>query len=150
VIAGCQALGMKQLYVQGRTLANLQALHRQFPHIHLLGPEQSVASVLSDTHLVINTTPLGMDPYPEASPLNQEELAPLPQDALVYDLVYNPEVTKLLTWSQERGLATQGGLEMLVYQGWKALQLWLHPAQEDPALLIVMEKALRQHLSAQT
>jgi shikimate dehydrogenase len=150
VIAGCQALGMKQLYVQGRTLANLQALHRQFPHIHLLGPEQSVASVLSDTHLVVNTTPLGMDPYPEASPLNQEELAPLPQDALVYDLVYNPEVTKLLTWSQERGLATQGGLEMLVYQGWKALQLWLHPAQEDPALLIVMEKALRQHLSAQT
>ncbi len=148
VIAGCQALGMRPIMVQGRTPENLKAIHRQFPEIQVLGPEQSVASILSQISLVVNTTPLGMDPRPEASPLTQEELALLPADALVYDLVYNPERTKLLTWSQEQGLATQGGLEMLVHQGWKALQLWLHPGEEDHALLMVMEKALRKHLGS--
>jgi shikimate dehydrogenase len=148
VIAGCLSLGMRQIMVQGRTLENLKAIQLQFPEIQISGPEQPVTSVLSHTSLVINTTPLGMDPRPEASPLTQEELALLPTDALVYDLVYNPEMTQLLTWSQERGLATQGGLEMLVHQGWKALQLWLHPGQEDYDLLVVMETALRQHLHA--
>ena len=148
VIAGCQSLGIRHITVQGRTLGNLKAIQVQFPEIHVLGPEQSVASVLSHTHLVVNSTPLGMDPRPEASPLTQEELALLPAAALVYDLVYNPERTQLLTWSQEQGLATQGGLEMLVHQGWKALQLWLHPGQEDYSLLVVMEKALRQHLGS--
>ncbi len=148
VIAGCQALGMRQISVQGRTPENLKAIQVQFPEIQLLGLEQSVASILSHTSLVVNTTPLGMDPLPEASPLTQEELALLPTDALIYDLVYNPEKTQLLTWSQEQGLATQGGLEMLVHQGWKALQLWLHPGQEDSSLLMVMETALRQHLGS--
>jgi shikimate dehydrogenase len=148
VIAGCQALGMRQIIVQGRTPENLKAIQGQFPEIQILGPEQSVASILSHTSLVVNTTPLGMDPRPEASPLTQEELALLPADALVYDLVYNPEKTQLLTWSQEQGLATQGGLEMLVHQGWKALHLWLYPGQEDSSLLLVMETALRQHLSS--
>jgi shikimate dehydrogenase len=148
VIAGCLSLGMRQITVQGRTLENLKAVQVQFPEIQILGPEQSLTSVLAHTSLVVNTTPLGMDPCPEASPLTQEELALLPNDALVYDLVYNPEMTQLLIWSQERGLATQGGLEMLVHQGWKALQLWLHPGQEDYDLLVVMETALRQHLHA--
>ena len=146
VIAGCQALGIRHISVQGRNADSLKAIQVQFPEIQILGPEQSMASVLVHTHLVVNTTPLGMDPHPKASPLKQEELALLPEDALVYDLVYNPEKTQLLTWSQEQGLATQGGLEMLVHQGWKALQLWLHPSQEDYSLLVVMEKALRQHL----
>jgi shikimate dehydrogenase len=148
VIAGCQALGIRHITVQGRTPENLKAIQVRFPEVRILGPEQSVASVLARTSLVVNTTPLGMDPHPAASPLTQKELALLPADALVYDLVYNPERTQLLTWSQEQGLATQGGLEMLVHQGWKALQLWLHPGQEDHSLLIVMEKALRQHLGS--
>jgi shikimate dehydrogenase len=148
VIAGCLSLGMRQITVQGRTLENLKAIQVQFPEIQILGPAQSVTAVLSHTSLVVNTTPLGMDPRPEASPLTEEELSLLPTDALVYDLVYNPEMTQLLTWSQERGLATQGGLEMLVHQGWKALQLWLHPGQEDYDLLVVMEKALRQHIGS--
>jgi shikimate dehydrogenase len=148
VIAGCQALGMCSITVQGRTLENLKATQVQFPEIQILGPEQPVTSALSHTSLVVNTTPLGMDPRPETSPLTQEELALLPTHALVYDLVYNPERTQLLAWSQDRGLATQGGLEMLVHQGWKALQLWLHPGQEDLSLLVVMEKALRQHLGS--
>jgi shikimate dehydrogenase len=148
VIAGCHALGIPSIAVQGRTPENLKAIQVQFPEIQILGPEQSVAPLLSKTSLVVNTTPLGMDPRPEASPLTQEELALLPVDALVYDLVYNPERTQLLTWSQERGLATQGGLEMLVHQGWKALQLWLHPGQEDSSVLAVMETALRQHLGS--
>jgi shikimate dehydrogenase len=148
VIAGCQALGIRQITVQGRTPENLKAIQVQFPEIQVLGPEQSVAPLLSHTALVVNTTPLGMDPRPEASPLTQGELALLPTDALVYDLVYNPERTQLLTWSQGRGLATQEGLEMLVHQGWKALQLWLHPGREDSSLLGVMEAALREHLGS--
>ncbi len=51
------------------------------------------------------------------------DLARLPDDAIVYDLVYDPLATPLIEAAEQRGLATIDGLEMLVGQAAVAFEL---------------------------
>jgi shikimate dehydrogenase len=77
---------------------------------------------LPQMQLVVNATSVGMAPHAEQSPLP----APLrlASDAVVFDLVYNPPVTRLLREAQARGARRIGGLEMLIHQGARAFELW--------------------------
>lgn len=70
------------------------------------------ASLPSDAVLLVNSSPLGMT----GQPMLELDLAPLPPDALVYDIVYAPLETRLLAAARARGLATIDGLEMLIGQ----------------------------------
>ncbi len=72
--------------------------------------------------LIVNTTPLGMTPHPEASPWPDD--LPLPPGAFVYDLVYNPRETTFMRQAQAAGLPAANGLGMLVHQGARAFELW--------------------------
>jgi shikimate dehydrogenase len=56
----------------------------------------------------------------------------------IYDLVYNPPLTKLLKTAQERGMHCASGLRMLLYQGAFAFEIWT--GKEAP--LQIMEEAL--------
>jgi shikimate dehydrogenase len=69
--------------------------------------------------LLVNTTTLGMMGQP---PLDLD-LTPLPDDALVYDIVYAPLETPLLAAAHARGLETVDGLEMLVGQAALAFEI---------------------------
>jgi shikimate dehydrogenase len=73
--------------------------------------------------LVVNCTSLGMrySPAEGRSPLQSESI---PKGALVYDLVYNPKETPLLTEAKKAGARTLGGLSMLIYQGAASFELW--------------------------
>lgn len=62
--------------------------------------------------LVVNATSLGMT----GQPALDLDLSALPQDAVVYDIVYAPLETGLLAAARARGLATIDGLEMLIGQ----------------------------------
>lgn len=73
---------------------------------------------------IINTTPAGMNPRIEDTPLPQVLLKNLSSKARVYDLIYNPLETKLLQDAREIGLNTKGGIGMLVYQGIRSFELW--------------------------
>jgi len=70
--------------------------------------------------LVVNTSTLGMVGQPELA----IDLSPLPDDALVYDVVYAPVETALLAQADARGLETVDGLEMLVGQAAIAFELF--------------------------
>jgi shikimate dehydrogenase len=72
--------------------------------------------------LIINTTPLGMFPRTEMSPW--PENLRFPAEAMVYDLVYNPSETRLLSQAKQAGCDTANGLGMLVHQGAEAFRLW--------------------------
>ncbi len=67
----------------------------------------------------------------------------LPARAIVSDIVYRPLRTPLLDAAAKRGLRTQGGLEMLLYQGAEAFTLWTG----RPAPIDVMRRALRRALA---
>jgi shikimate dehydrogenase len=83
----------------------------------------SSAETLADCHLIVHCTTIGMKDSPQEgqSPLSQEII---PSGALVYDVVYNPSPTPLLTLAVEAGARVLGGLPMLVYQGAGSFKLW--------------------------
>jgi shikimate dehydrogenase len=72
--------------------------------------------------ILVNTTPIGMHPKTNHSPLGEK--MKLPSSLLVYDLVYNPSETKLLATAKAAGCKTCSGLGMLVRQGALAFTLW--------------------------
>ncbi|MFZ2340961.1 MAG: shikimate dehydrogenase [Bacteroidales bacterium] len=72
--------------------------------------------------LIVNTTPLGMYPLTEGSPdINYDFLGP---DHILFDLVYNPEITTFLRKGQERGCTVLSGLKMLHSQAEKSWEIW--------------------------
>ena len=83
--------------------------------------------------VLVNATQLGMVGQ---LPLTLD-LAPLPEDAVVYDIVYAPLRTSLLRAAEARGLATVDGLEMLIGQAALAFELFFGaapPRQHDVEL----------------
>ena len=97
---------------------------------------------MSGFSIVVNTTPLGMSgKNEEISPLSTESITTLPEDALVYDIVYKPQKTKLLEYAEKRNLKTLNGFEMLVLQGAKSFELWI--GQKPP--IKTMREALARH-----
>ncbi len=72
--------------------------------------------------LVINATPVGMYPDVDCSPI-QDPSAFHPR-LVVYDSIYNPKETKLMRLVRSRGAKSFNGLDMLVYQGAKSLEIW--------------------------
>lgn len=90
----------------------------------LEAPREAADASLGSVDLVINTTPLGMEPHAEASPLSREQVALLPTHAAVLDLVYRPTSTRLMQLAAGRGLLTRNGLPMLVAQAQAAFERW--------------------------
>jgi 3-dehydroquinate dehydratase / shikimate dehydrogenase len=70
--------------------------------------------------LLVNCTPVGMEPRPEETPVPAAHLT----GRCVYDLVYNPPVTRLLREATRAGCQTIGGLEMLVAQAQEQFHWW--------------------------
>ena len=67
-------------------------------------------------------TPVGMFPAITGCPV---DLARFPNLACVFDAVYNPLRTTLVSKARERGIAAGGGLYMLVAQAFRAVELFL-------------------------
>jgi shikimate dehydrogenase len=86
----------------------------------LKGEVKALDTALPSAALLVNTSPLGMTGQP---PL-EIDLSPLPEDAVVYDIVYAPLVTNLLEAAQARDLDTVDGLEMLIGQAALAFELF--------------------------
>ena len=76
---------------------------------------------LQNYDIIINTTPLGMHPRLDFSPLSSEQLF---SHQLVYDIIYNPLETKLLKLAKEKKCQTLNGLGMFLGQASLQLQLW--------------------------
>lgn len=78
--------------------------------------------MLKACKMIVNCTPLGTSPNLEEAPSIPFEF--ITSDHFVVDLIYNPEQTKLLRESTERGAITLNGLSMLKEQALKAWDIW--------------------------
>jgi shikimate dehydrogenase len=99
----------------------------------LKGDVRAMDAALPPAALLVNTTSLGMVGQDAFTP----DLSPLPEDAVVYDIVYTPLVTPLLAAAQDRDLATVDGLDMLIGQGAIAFEIFFGtapPRDDDEAL----------------
>jgi shikimate dehydrogenase len=98
--------------------------------------ELAAGSLPTDVRLIVNTTPVGMQPNADASPWPAE--LPFPDAACLYDLVYAPRQTLLVQSALNAGLAAANGLGMLVEQAALAFEIWTG----QPADRVTMRAAL--------
>ena len=148
VVAGCIQLGLAEIHVVGRNLQKLQAFHQSwqnsaFADKFQVHEWQELPNLLHQANLLVNTTPIGMYPHVDESPLSSQEMGYLPGDAIVYDLIYIPKPTKFLHLAEKQGAIIIDGLEMLVQQGAAALKIWL---QQETVPVNEMRQALQNHL----
>lgn len=83
---------------------------------------QITRATLDEYKLIINTTPLGMSPNAQDCPEIPYEF--LSNKHLLYDLIYNPEVTEFMKRGSEHGATVKNGEEMLHLQAEKAWEIW--------------------------
>jgi shikimate dehydrogenase len=107
--------------IAARRLEQAQQLASQFEGVI---PTELNAQTFqpSNIQLIVNTTPLGMTPNVDQSPL-PENIA-LSKNAKIYDLVYNPRETKLVRDARAQGLSATTGLGMLIEQAALGFELW--------------------------
>ena len=79
--------------------------------------------MMSDRLLVIHATPLGTYPKTDTFPPIPYEY--ISDEHLLFDLVYNPEMTEFLKKGRERGAIVKNGLEMLQQQALKSYEIWI-------------------------
>lgn len=148
VVAGCAQLGCRQIQVVGRNYEKLQTFVTDWQNSRLV-PQLSVhlwealPDLLPDAALVVNTTPIGMHPHEQASPLTPAEVQQFSAGTIAYDLIYTPRPTLFLQQAAQQGAMPIDGLEMLVQQGAAALKLWLQ--QSVP--VDVMRQSLLDYLA---
>ncbi len=88
--------------------------------------------------LIVNATSLGLN-SDDPLPLPKEKL---PSAPLLYDMIYNPPATELMTLAKANGGHAANGLSMLVHQGARALEIW----SDHPVSAQTMARAARAAL----
>jgi len=98
-----------------------------------------VGSLEDAWDLLVNATPVGMDPNPDASAFPAERLR---SGATVLDAVYRPLETRLLRDARDAGCIAIDGLEWLVQQAVEQVRLWSGRSPDAAALRRAAEAAL--------
>jgi len=120
VLKGLIERGLAEIRVVNRTFGKAQGLADAFGSVVKPVAWAERESALAGCSLLVNTTSLGM----EGSPGLEIDLAALPTDAVVTDIVYVPLRTALLKAADARGLRTVDGLGMLLHQAVPGFARW--------------------------
>lgn len=148
VVVGLTELGITQIHVLGQHPGKLRIFKRSWENSPLqvnvqVHEWQFLSRLISQASLLVNTTPVGMHPKVNESPLSIEEMANLRSGVITYDLIYNPNPTQLLSQAIRMGAIPVSGVEMLVQQGVVALKMWL---QREAIPVDVMRQELCRQL----
>ncbi len=96
-------------------------------------------SVRDSLDIIINATPVGMEPDAESSVIPEPEIT---ESCVLMDIVYHPHETALIRSAKRRGCRVVYGADMLLYQGALQFELWTG----QKASLEVMKKALEEKI----
>jgi len=117
VLFALKQAGIKQVILLARNGLKATGLLTQ---LGLKGDIMPMDARLAEGALVVNTSPLGMVGQP---PL-EIDLGGLPNDTIIYDIVYTPVDTSLLQQARARDLQTVDGLDMFIGQAALAFELF--------------------------
>ena len=119
----------KKIYIINRTEQRAEALKNYFidkmkfnsiKTSELFPP--TLVDIFKNCSLVVNTTSVGMSPGSDDSITTLGDS--FTKGQIVFDLVYNPPKTKLLSLAESKGAIILDGIKMLVHQGAKSFELW--------------------------
>ena len=136
VIAGLLERDVRRILVANRTAGRGRELASFAPRAIEPLDWTELPARLGEADLLVNTTSLGM----EGEPSLDVDLAGLPAQAIVTDIVYVPLQTPLLAQAQARGLRTVDGLGMLLHQAVPGFARWFGVMPKvTPALRALVE-----------
>ncbi len=95
----------------------------------------------ADAEIILNTTPCGMFPEPDAQPLSLEPFRNLQG---VADVIYNPLRSRLVLDARSRGIPAEGGLYMLVAQAVRASELFFDTVYPEELTDRIYDRILRR------
>jgi shikimate dehydrogenase len=137
VVFGLIERGIKRVHLANRTMERARALADQFGNSVQAIAWDAINEMLPRAGLLVNTTSLGM----HGQPALELDVALLPSQAIVADLVYVPLETELLKAARERGLKTADGLGMLLHQAVRGFELWFGQRPEVTSELRALVEA---------
>lgn len=117
-----------------KLLGLVNNLKKNFTNIEFNPVSSAEKLDINNADLLINASPVGMK---ESDCCLVDEIC-FHKDLLVYDLIYNPEETRLLAAAKKAGAGVSNGLGMLLYQGMIAFTIWT--GQKAPKS--IMQEAL--------
>lgn len=144
---GLAEKGVKKIDFFTRNIINskqtLDYMRAKFPEITIgVYQIQNIRS-LEEYSIIVNATPIGMRGYmADQMPLEKKDFDNIKADTVIYDIVYNPMETVLLKEAKQRGLRTVEGLDMLVFQAQKAMEIWTGKTPDANIMKIAALKAL--------
>lgn len=127
IVYALKLAGIARLTIANRTVGKAQALASEFsegrfkPDAIGLSRDE-LANCAPYAQLLVNTTSLGMagGPAEMATPILADMIS---ADAVGYDAVYAPPMTKFLREVENAGATSAGGMTMLVYQGIEGFEM---------------------------
>jgi len=100
-------------------------LRRSFPNTDIHCRQLQSLTDLSEYKMLVNTTPIGMRSKAMGiSPIDEDVIKTMDKSSILYDIVYNPLKTELIKLAKKHEIPTIYGLDMLIYQGAKAFEIW--------------------------
>tara|TARA_B100000925_G_scaffold260274_1_gene216307 strand:+ start:139 stop:999 length:861 start_codon:yes stop_codon:yes gene_type:complete len=149
-IQGLTNLKMSEITVISRNQISLDSLLNDFKNqpslkgISLKNP--NIPDFINSADLIVNTTPVGMINHKTTSveiPFGDDFWTSLNSETVVYDLIYNPQETRLLNFCRNKGCQTINGIKMLIAQGAKSLSYWTDGLKIP---VEIMEQAIKKYL----
>ena len=126
---GLSILNVKKIDFYVRNIVNasemVQALRENFSGVEMNCKQIESLNSLEQYKMLVNTTPIGMRSKAMGiSPVDEKIIKTMPDNSAVYDIVYNPLKTELIKLAKKNNIMTIQGLDMLIYQGAKAFEIW--------------------------
>tara|TARA_B100000212_G_scaffold238623_1_gene181677 strand:+ start:54 stop:914 length:861 start_codon:yes stop_codon:yes gene_type:complete len=149
-IKGLTSLKMSEIIIISRNQISIDLLLDDFKNQHSLKgisfQNPNIPDLIESADLIVNTTPVGMINHCSIKgelPFGDIFWTSLNSETIIYDLIYNPQETRLLNFSRNKGCHTINGIKMLIVQGAKSLSYWTD-GLEIP--YEIMEDAIKKHL----
>lgn len=139
--------GIKEINYFSRNIINsaemINSMRATFPEIKFNNFQIQFMKDLSDLAILVNCTPVGMRGVSmDLSPVTKYSIESLNKSAIVYDVIYNPQKTLMLQYAEACGLKTVNGLDMLINQGAKALEIWTGKRPDTQVMKIAALQSL--------
>jgi shikimate dehydrogenase len=147
IIYALKNAGVARLTIANRTVEKAQALASTFSEGRFKPTavgisRDELSNCVPYATLLVNTTSLGMagGPAELATPVTADMIS---ADAVGYDAVYAPPMTKFLQEVEEAGAAGAGGMTMLVFQGIEGFEMATGKTAPVDTMFAAIEKALK-------
>lgn len=146
-VVGLAERGIKAIDFYTRNIINsrqtIEYVRAKFPNITFNVYQIQNIRSLAESSIIVNATPIGMKGFmADQMPLEPADLDKLSSETIIYDIVYNPVKTVLIREAQKRGLRTITGLDMLIYQAERALEIWTEKTPDVKLMKIAALEAL--------